>query len=189
MKKTMCALLIGCVALGGLSIFSLRVEAAREKPATAVYGERVSKVEGDVEKLRNDLYVVAVEAANRSGQATSRLIAFVGVIATVFGVIVALAGGFIAYEGVRARRKSKEAVETLEEAKLFVENEVERLKKKFEEVSTLIQFNLEQLTQDTEEAGRKVTETSTRKIEELEAKDITLEREQDRFVGEKNQVL
>ena len=123
------------------------------------------------------MYVVAVEAANRSGQATSRLITFVGIVATIFGVIIALAGGFIGYEGMRARRKSMEAIKTLEEAKSFVETEVERLRKKIAEIEKLMQLNLDQLKQDTEEAGRKVAETSARKIEELEAKDISLERE------------
>ena len=69
-----------------------------------------------------------MDAVNRSGQETSRLITFVGIIATIFGVTIALAGGFIGYEGIRARRKSKEAIDTLDKAKSFVEAEVTKLK-------------------------------------------------------------
>jgi|GEM_PF-2182520 len=177
MNKIITIFIISSLMLVSITLFNINTHAASKKTQSEIYTERLSRVEGDIEKLRNDLYITSIEAANRSGQATSRLITFVGIIATIFGIIIALAGLFVGYEGMRARRKGREAMETLEGAKLLIDAEVQKLREKSKEVEKLIEVNLDQLKQDTETAAKKIEETSSKKIEELEAIDLTLERE------------
>ena len=163
---------------------------ATKKPADSSYAERIGKAEDNVEKLRNELYSSAMDAVNRSGQETSRLITFVGIIATIFGVTIALAGGFIGYEGIRARRKSKEAIDTLDKAKSFVEAEVTKLKEDIEGVRKLLQVSLDQLKQDTEEAARSLDRNYDQEDWGIDAIDFRVEREgKIDLLGKENKVV
>ena len=95
-----------------------------------------------------------------------------------------MAGFYIGFESWRSRQRSEKAIQTLEDAKRYVTTRTEEfdktIRKKIEEISTkyknLFQMSLEQLSQDTDEAARKIkdikekgiTTEAEKKIESLE---------------------
>ena len=67
---------------------------------------------------------------NQSIESSNRVINFVGWIATIFGIIIALAGLFIALESIRSRKRKQEAFESLEKAQQCVDSYIEEIKEK-----------------------------------------------------------
>lgn len=148
------------------------------------YQEQLNIIQKSITMYRNDLYQNTVEISNRNSEMANRVISFVGWIATIFGVIIALVGIVIGLESLHSRKRRREAISTLEEAKSYVENKTKEfdklIKEKFVEINNrsekIIQMFLEQLTRDMEDVARKakkiqeegITTESEKKIELLE---------------------
>jgi tetratricopeptide (TPR) repeat protein len=150
------------------------------------YQDRVDKLQEELDKAKHDLHQANIDAFNRSSDAANRLINWVGIIATIYGIIIAIASLFIGFIAFRNQKRSEEALKTLEGAKSYVNQTLEGaksyvnkmisefddiVKRKNEEINKklndFIQLSLEQLTQDTQEA--------TKKVKEIEEKGITTE--------------
>jgi hypothetical protein len=145
------------------------------------YQEKIDKLQDELDKAKNDLHQGAIDAFNRSSDAANRLINWVGIIATIYGIIIAIASLFVGYISIRNQRRSEKAIKTLEGAKLYVDQKIvefdQIVKRKIEETNKkldeFIQIALEQLTQDTQEAAKKV--------KEIEEKGITTDVLLDKF--------
>lgn len=146
------------------------------------YQERVDKLEEELDKVKHDLHQANIDAFNRSGDAANRLITWVGVTATIYGIIIAIASLFIGFISFRNQRRSEEALKTLEGAKSYVNKMISEfddiVKRKNEEIekklNDFIQLSLEQLTQDTQEAAKKVKEIEEKGITTEASKKIEL---------------
>lgn len=142
---------------------------------TPSYQDKIDKLQEELDKAKNDLHQGNIDAFNRSSDAANRLINWVGIIATIYGIIIAIASLFIGYVSIRNQRRSEEALKTLEGAKSYVDQKISEfddiIKRKNEEINKklndFIQLSLEQLTQDTQEA--------VKKVKEIEEKGITTE--------------
>jgi len=141
--------------------------------------ERLKKLEKDVENMSNDIHKGIREGYYRNNEAINNLTNFIGIIATIFGIIIALAGLFVGYESIRSRQRREEAIKTLEEAKSYVENKIKdfnkAIRERLKEVDKLVQISLDQLAQDTKQAAKRVEEESARKVKEIEEKSIATE--------------
>ena len=155
--------------------------APREAPKSNTitsYQDSVDRLREELDNVKHDLHQANIDAFNRSSDAANRLITWVGVIATIYGIIIAIASLFIGFISFRNQKRSEEALKTLEGAKSYVNKVISEfddiVKRKNEEINKklndFIQLSLEQLTQDTQEAAKKV--------KEIEEKGITTEASQ-----------
>jgi len=146
------------------------------------YQDRVDRLQEELDKAKHDLHQANIDAFNRSSDAANRLITWVGVIATIYGIIIAIASLFIGFISFRNQKRSEEALKTLEGAKSYVNKVISEfddiVKRKNEEINKklndFIQLSLEQLTQDTQEAAKKVKEIEEKGITTEASKKIEL---------------
>jgi len=133
----------------------------------------------------DELCYLNIESYNRACDSINRLIMYITWIAGIFGIIITLAGVFIAYQSIRVGRRREEAVRTLEDAKAYVKNKVmefeETIKLKLTDIDKLVteftQISLDQLRQDAEEQTKKIKERGEKGVTtKAEEKIILLER-------------
>lgn len=103
-----------------------------------------------------------LDVSKQNIEIANALIKYIGAIATIFGIILAIAGLFIGFEGIRSRQRREEAIKTLENAKIYVDETVseyrEKMKIKTDEVELLaketIKLAREQLNRDIEDVSK-----------------------------------
>jgi tetratricopeptide (TPR) repeat protein len=137
--------------------------------------DKIDKLTEELNNVKNDLHKGNIDAFNKSSDSANKLINWVGIVATIYGIIIAIASLFVGYVSIRNQWKSKEALKTLEGAKKYVDKKLTELdniiERKNEEINKklddFLQLSLEQLTQDTQ--------TAVKKVKEIEEKGITTE--------------
>ncbi|MDD5568443.1 MAG: tetratricopeptide repeat protein [Candidatus Omnitrophica bacterium] len=145
---------------------TVQVEISSNDPSR----EEIKNVMDYLQVLRLDLHQSTIESYNRSSDAANKLISILTLLATIFGVLIALAGVFVTYESIRSKQRSDKAIQTLETAKLYVEE-------KTGEFNKFIQMQVNLLAQETEKASRKVEERAKEKVKEIEEKNIPADTE------------
>jgi peptidoglycan hydrolase CwlO-like protein len=134
------------------------------------YQDRIDRLQEELDKTKHELHQANIDAFNRSSDAANRLITWVAVIATIYGIIIALASLFIGFISFRNQKRTEDALKTLEGAKSYVNKVISEFddiaKQKHEEIdkklNDFIQLSLEQLTQDTQEAAKKLKRSKRR---------------------------
>ena len=135
----------------------------------------INSLKNNIDIMRSDLYQKTVEGYQKSCDAANRLISYMTLVATIFGIIIAIAAIYIGYESNKSRKRRNEAIRTLDNAKLYVEEKVKNFDNTIAEkysyidkrVNEVIQILLNQLSQETDALTNKRMDSNEGKISSL----------------------
>ncbi|MFY7742906.1 MAG: hypothetical protein ACOVQR_09675 [Flavobacterium sp.] len=144
--------------------------------------ERIRKMEFENQNLLNQYNSIASQYQHTNDRLNNYL-TFTGIIASIFGVLIALAGIYIGFESLRSQNRRKDAIKTLEDAKNYVndkKSEFDSLisdKKKLlqSEYDKLIQIIRDKLLSDIAIETSKIKEVAEKKTEEIQSLSIEQE--------------
>lgn len=140
------------------------------------YQERINSLETKVSRYENELLDETIKSVQQTNDRIDNYLTFTGIIATIFGVIIAVGGVFIGFESIRSQSRRDEAIKTLEEAKRYVENKKsdfdQAITKKIGELDieyqNILILSKERLLEDINSETQKVKEIAQRKSQEIE---------------------
>lgn len=142
--------------------------------------EKVRQLENQNNEIKNDLINRTIGIYQVTNDRLNTHISYISLIATIFGLMIAMGGVWIGYESIRSRKRTEEAIKTLEEAKKYVEDKKEdfdatvnrRLKDIDEEFQKLVGLLKEQLVSDINNATQEVKTLAETKTQEIQGYSI-----------------
>jgi tetratricopeptide (TPR) repeat protein len=149
------------------------------------YEQNLDSIRKELNILEESIYKNNIEAYNRACVAVTQLISYVTLVAAVVGIILTIAGIYIAYEGIRTHRRREKVIRTIEEAKSYLETQIsafdKTIKTKTDEIDKMLkdftQISLDELSQDVEDFAKKLKKKEEKGITtEVEKKIGLLER-------------
>ncbi|MFP9112806.1 tetratricopeptide repeat protein [Flavobacterium sp. RHBU_3] len=159
-----------------LFLFSLSIN-SQEKP-----NEKIKNLEETVQELKNENEILKNNYNNLSvnyqhtNDRLNNYLTYTGFIASIFGIIIAVAGIYIGFESLKSQNRQKSAIKTLEEAKSYVNGKKNDFDILIEDKKTLLQQEYDKITtlfkdkllSDIEIETSKVKELAERKTEEIQ---------------------
>lgn len=150
------------------------------------YEEKIKQLENNNNEIKNDLINRTIGIYQITNDRLNTHISYISLIATIFGLIIAIGGVWIAYESIRSRRRTEEAIKTLEEAKKYVEGKKEefdsrvnsRLKEIDVEFQKVVGVLKEQLVSDINYATEEVKTLAEIKTQEIQGYSIEKQSEE-----------
>lgn len=150
--------------------------------------EFLLKLEENYINEYNESSTKVIDAYSLTNERINNQLTFIGIIATIFGVIIGLGTIYIGFESIKASQKRKSTLRTIEEAKTFVEDKKEKfdelLKGKYEEFNKeytkLLKLAREQLIENLNTESDKMKELASKKSKELE--DISIRQKPDKII-------
>jgi tetratricopeptide (TPR) repeat protein len=144
--------------------------------------DRIRKMEFENQNLLNQ-YNSITSQYQQTNDRLNNYLTFTGIIASIFGVLIALAGIYIGFESLRSQNRRKDAIKTLEDAKNYVndkKSEFDSLisdKEKLlqSEYDKIIQIIKEKLLSDIAIETSKLKEVAEKKTEEIQSLSIEQE--------------
>lgn len=144
-------------------------------------GNEFSELREQVKKLETEHVIQQNQLNNMSlmYQATNdrlnNYLTYTGIVASVFGILIALAGIYIGFQSFKSQNKIKQAIRTLEEAKAYVEGKKTEFDSEIASKKAIIDddykkiLNLirDKLLSDIEVETTKVKEMAEKKTEEI----------------------
>lgn len=139
------------------------------KSELKVYREDYEKLSVKTESL--------ISIYEQTNDRLDNYLTFTAIVASIFGVLIALAGIYIGFESLRSQNRRKEAIKTLEDAKLYVngkksdfDNLIEEKKglltKEYQDIIDLLK---DKLLNDIEFETSKVKSIAEQKSKEIES--------------------
>ncbi len=144
------------------------------------YEEKVKQLENQNNEIKNDLINRTIGIYQVTNDRLNTHISYISLIATIFGLIIAIGGVWIGYESIRSRKRTEQAIKTLEEAKKYVEGKKEefdasvnnRLKDLDVEFQKVVGILKEQLVSDINNATKEVKTLAETKTQEIQGYSI-----------------
>ncbi|MCW2119645.1 tetratricopeptide repeat protein [Flavobacterium sp. 7A] len=138
--------------------------------------EKIEKIEYENQNINNQYNNLTVQYQHTNDRLNNYL-TFTAIVASIFGILIALAGIYIGFESLKSQNRSKEAIKTLEDAKGYVngkKTEFDELiddKKKLlqSEYDKLIQLIKDKLLSDIAIETSKIKEVAEKKTEEIQS--------------------
>lgn len=126
--------------------------------------KKLDELSNEIKITKKEILDGTIQSYNRSSDAANRLISVMGVFATVYGILIAIASVIVGYVSIMSKKRRDEAITTLEGAKDYIENQVKvfddqvefRLTELNKKVDEAIQIMLVQLSQDAEDAVKQL---------------------------------
>lgn len=142
--------------------------------------DKLRQLENQNNEIKNDLINRTIGMYEVTNDRLNTHISYISLIATIFGLIIAIGGVWIGYESIRSRKRTEEAIRTLEEAKKYVEDKKEdfdaivnrRLKDIDEEFQRVVGLLKEQLVADVNNATQEVKTIAETKTQEIQGYSI-----------------
>src|SRR3989304_6409032 len=149
--------------------------------------DKLRQLENQNNEIKNDLINRTIGMYEVTNDRLNTHISYISLIATIFGLIIAIGGVWIGYESVRSRKRTEEAIRTLEEAKKYVEDKKEefntsissRLKEIDVEFQKVVGILKEQLVSDINSATQEVQTLAGIKTQEIQGYSIEKKSEED----------
>ena len=140
------------------------------------YVEKISALENKIKDYENRLLSETIRSYQQTNDRINNYLTFTAIIATIFGVIIAVGGVFIGFESMQSRKRRNEAIKTLEEAKSYVEDKksdfdetiTEKLVELNNEYQKMLTFSKERLLEDVNTETQNVKEIAQKKSQEIE---------------------
>jgi tetratricopeptide (TPR) repeat protein len=154
---------------------------------------------GDLERKLSNIEADKIEELVDNYKLTNDRIntqlTYISLISTIFGVILALGSIFIGFESIKSNKKRQEALQTLEEAKNYVnerKNEFDNvIKGKLQtienEYKKVIELSKEQLIESLNSETSRIKEFAKEKTKEIEG--LSLENKSDKLLEEFNRKI
>ncbi|MDR4895001.1 MULTISPECIES: tetratricopeptide repeat protein [unclassified Chryseobacterium] len=141
----------------------------------------------EYEILKKDFNNLTIQYQQTNDRLNNYL-TFTGIIASIFGVLIALSGIYIGFESLKSQRKTKEAIKTLEEAKKYVNNKKTDFDSVIEDKKNLLQTEYDKIIQlfkdkllnDIELETSKVKDIVSKKSEEIQ--NISIEEQNNKTI-------
>jgi tetratricopeptide (TPR) repeat protein len=138
--------------------------------------EKIEKIEYENQNLQNN-YSNLSNQYQHTNDRLNNYLTYTANIASIFGILIALAGIYIGFESLRSQNRRKDAIKTLEDAKSYVngkKTEFDELiddKKKLlqSEYDKLIQLIKDKLLSDIAIETSKIKEVAEKKTEEIQS--------------------
>jgi len=135
--------------------------------------------------IKNDLINRTVGIYELTNDRLNTHISYISLLSTIFGLLIAIGSVWIGYESIKSRKRTDEAIKTLEEAKKYVESKKdefntsinERLKDIDIEFQKVLGVLKEQLISDINIATKEVKTLAETKTQELQG--YSIEKESD----------
>jgi len=145
-----------------------------------IYEDKVRLLESQNIEIKNDLINKTIGIYQVTNDRLNTHISYISLLATIFGLIIAVGGVWIGYESIRSRKRTEEAIKTLEEAKIYVEGKKvdfdesidSRLKYIDEEFQKLLGVLKEQLVSDINNATEEIKTLAETKSQEIQGYSI-----------------
>jgi tetratricopeptide (TPR) repeat protein len=136
---------------------------------------RIEKMEYENQNLHNQYSNLTIQYQQTNDRLNNYL-TFTAIVASIFGVLIALAGIYIGFESLRSQNRRKDAIKTLEDAKNYVNDKKSDFDNLLDEKKKLLQSEYDKLTQlikdkllsDIEIETSKVREVAVKKAEEIQ---------------------
>lgn len=137
---------------------------------------KIQKIEYENQNLLNQLNNITIQYQHTNDRLNNYL-TYTAIVASIFGVLIALAGIYIGFESLRSQNRRKDAIKTLEDAKKYVngkKTEFDSLldnKKKLlqSEYDQLVQIIKDKLLSDISIETSKIKEVAEKKTEEIQS--------------------
>lgn len=137
---------------------------------------KIEKLESENHTIQNNYNSLTIQYQQTNDRLNNYL-TFTGIVSSIFGVLIALAGIYIGFESLKSQSRKEEAIKTLEEAKTYVNKKKSvfdnliKAKKKLlqEEYDKISQLLKEKLLNDIEIETSKIREISEKKTEEIQS--------------------
>ncbi len=137
--------------------------------------EKIHRIEFENQNLSKQ-YSNITNHYQQTNDRINNYLTFTGIVASIFGVLIALAGIYIGFESLKSQNRRKDAIKTLEDAKNYVtdkKTEFDELiddKKKLlqSEYDKLLQIIKDKLFSDIAIETSKIKEVAERKTEEIQ---------------------
>ena len=153
------------------------------------------KIDSQISNLNKKLQLLSenepskvIESYRLTNERVNNQLTFIGIIATIFGVIIALGTIYIGFESIKSNREKKNTLKTLDEAKKFVDDKKGEFDKlmhdKFNDFNTeyakLLKLAREQLIDKIDSETARLKEIATEKSKEIE--DISIKNKSDELM-------
>ncbi|WP_299836433.1 tetratricopeptide repeat protein [uncultured Tenacibaculum sp.] len=153
------------------------------------------KIDSQIVSLSKRLEILSKNESNKviesyrlTNERVNNQLTFVGIIATIFGVIIALGTIFIGFESIKSDREKKNTLKTLDEAKKFVSDKKvefdDLLKDKYNDFDTeytkLLKLAREQLIDNIDSETERLKIIASKKSKEIE--DISVNKQSDEVI-------
>ena len=137
--------------------------------------DKLQRLEYENQSLLNQYNNIAIQYQHTNDRLNNYL-TFTAIVASIFGVLIALAGIYIGFESLRSQNRRRDAIKTLEDAKRYVNNKKGDFDILIDEKKKLLQLEYDKLTQlikdkllsDIEIETSKVREVAVKKTEEIQ---------------------
>ena len=144
------------------------------------YEEKIRQLEIQNNEIKNDLINRTIGIYQVTNDRLNTHISYISLIATIFGLIIAIGGVWIGYESIRSRKRTEQAIKTLEEAKKYVDGKKEefaasvnsRLKEIDVEFQKVVGVLKEQLVSDINNATKEIKTLAETKTQEIQGYSI-----------------
>ena len=137
--------------------------------------EKIEKMEYENQNLQNNYSNLTLQYQQTNDRLNNYL-TFTAIVASIFGVLIALAGIYIGFESLRSQNRRKDAIKTLEDAKKYVNDKKTEFDTLIDDKKKLLQSEYDKLTQlikdkllsDIEIETSKVRVLAEKKTEEIQ---------------------
>lgn len=136
--------------------------------------ENLRRIEFENEQIKSDFNHLKT-LYQQTNDRLDNYLDYTGIIASIFGVLIALAGIYIGFEGLRSQNRRKKAIKTLEEAKAYVNDKKTDFDELVQDKKHLLQKeykNIVQLLQDKLLNDIEFETSKVRQIAELKSDEI-----------------
>lgn len=143
---------------------------------------KIQNMELENKNLLNQYNNITIQYQHTNDRLNNYL-TFTAIVASIFGVLIALAGIYIGFESLRSQNSRKDAIKTLEDAKNYVNGKktefdglIDDKKKLFQsEYDKLIQLLKDKLLSDIAIETSKIKEVAEKKTEEIQSLSVEQE--------------
>jgi len=138
--------------------------------------QKLLTLEKELVNHQDALLNQTINTYQQTNDRINNYLTFTGIIATIFGLIIALGGFLIGFESIKSQRKTDQAIKTLEEAKNYVKNKksefdniiTNKISELEEEYKNILKLSKERLVDDVNFETKKVKDIAQKKSQEIE---------------------
>lgn len=178
---TIMILLIGSISIKAQSKENIKNDLLKIQEIQSIEQLKLSALEEELKNSESDYIKLKGEFDNletvyqQTNDRLNNYLTYTAIVASIFGVLIALAGIYIGFESLRSQNRRRDAIKTLEDAKSYVNSkktdfdELVESKKSLlqDEYDSIIQLLKEKLLNDIEFETSKVKSIVEQKSDEI----------------------
>ena len=150
--------------------------------------KKIDALEAQLLSYKEALFNEVINSYQQTNDRINSYLTFVSIIATIFGLIIAIGGIFIGFESIKSRKRRQEAIKTLDEAKAYVENKKsdfdsaidEKLEQIENEYQKILNLFKQRLLDDVNKETQRVKDIVEKKSQEIEG--FSVEEKSDKVI-------